>query len=159
MVFIDLQAVLCLQVDFAAKFSIEAKQRIMPGLRVLATAFAGIPGIIPLQGGLPPSEAFPLTGISLRLRDGSTIDINEQSEVCLPSKRQFHFSDIVSCKASREGRWQEEGFVNCLSFFLPKLKSVLSYIAIDKVDWEFLQRRPWPNSDHPVHTMHVWAIG
>ena len=81
MVFIDLQAVLCLQVDFAAKFSIEAKQRIMPGLRVLATAFAGIPGIIPLQGGLPPSEAFPLTGISLRLRDGSTIDINEQSEV------------------------------------------------------------------------------
>ena len=53
----------------------------MPGLRVLATAFTGIPDIIPLHGGLPPSEAFPFAGFDLKLRDGQTVSIEDDDEV------------------------------------------------------------------------------
>lgn len=55
----------------------------MPGLRVLATAFTGLPDIIPLHGGLPPTEAFPLKGIELKLRDGATVKIEDEDEVIL----------------------------------------------------------------------------
>ena len=68
-------------VDYGKRFSKEAQQRIMPGLRVLATAFTGLPDIIPLHGGLPPADAFPLSGLSLRLRDGATVEIEDEDEV------------------------------------------------------------------------------
>ena len=68
-------------VNFGELFSREACDRLMPGLRVLATAFNGLPGMIPLHGGLPPREAFPLSSMQLTLKDGTTIDINDPSEV------------------------------------------------------------------------------
>jgi hypothetical protein len=62
-------------------WSCEGRLRLLPGLRVLATAFNGIEGIIPLHGGLPPASAFPLSAIQLTLKDGTKIDITEPQEV------------------------------------------------------------------------------
>ena len=70
-------------VNFDELFSKEACDRLMPGLRVLATAFNGLPGMIPLHGGLPPKEAFPLSSMQLTLKDGTTIDINDPIEVAI----------------------------------------------------------------------------
>jgi len=62
-------------------WSAEGHLRLLPGLRVLATAFTGVEGIIPLHGGLPPATAFPLSAIQLTLKDGSKIDISDPQEV------------------------------------------------------------------------------
>ena len=74
-------------VDFGELFSREACDRLMPGLRVLATAFNGLPGMIPLHGGLPPQEAFPLSSMQLTLKDGTTININDPSEVAISENK------------------------------------------------------------------------
>ena len=81
-------------VDFDAIFSKEAQEREMPKLRQLATAFNGIPGLIPLHGGLPPASAFPLTGLQLTMKDGTTIDIRDPQEVHL-SVTHRHFTFVL----------------------------------------------------------------
>ena len=39
-------------------------------------------GVVGLHNGLPPSAAFPIKGISLRLDDDTTVDISDPAEVC-----------------------------------------------------------------------------
>ncbi len=55
----------------------------MAGLRKLVTAFAGVPGIIGLHGGLPPASAFPITELTYTLKDGQKIVVDDPAKVCL----------------------------------------------------------------------------
>lgn len=54
----------------------------MAGLRKLVTAFAGVPGIIGLHGGLPPASAFPITEMTFTLRDGQKVVVDDPAKVC-----------------------------------------------------------------------------
>jgi hypothetical protein len=67
--------------DYDNYCSEEGRSRGMPALRTLVTTFTGVPGIIGLHGGLPPATAFPFTEISIKLRDGSSFEINDPAKV------------------------------------------------------------------------------
>ena len=62
--------------------SAEGRARQMAGLRKLVTAFAGVPGIIGLHGGLPPASAFPIREMSFTLKDGQKIVVDDPAKVC-----------------------------------------------------------------------------
>jgi kynurenine/2-aminoadipate aminotransferase len=68
--------------NIADHLSAEGRARQMAGLRKLVTAFAGVPGIIGLHGGLPPASAFPITEMSFTLRDGQKITVDDPVKVC-----------------------------------------------------------------------------
>ncbi|EIE19767.1 PLP-dependent transferase [Coccomyxa subellipsoidea C-169] len=53
----------------------------MAGLRKLVTAFAGVPGIIGLHGGLPPASAFPITELTYTLKDGQKIVVDDPAKL------------------------------------------------------------------------------
>ena len=59
-------------------------KRSMPAIRELATAFAGVPGIIPMNAGLPPADVFPLSSIQLNLKDNTSIMIDRKEDVSPP---------------------------------------------------------------------------
>lgn len=68
-------------VDWAEHFSEEGRARQLASLRVLLSAFTGVPGIIGLHGGLPPADAFPFTDMSFTLRDGTKMHITDPAQV------------------------------------------------------------------------------
>lgn len=68
-------------VDFTDYFTEEAKIRHFPALRDIVFNALRVPGIIGLHGGLPPNESFPIESISLKLRDGSTIEVSDPAQV------------------------------------------------------------------------------
>lgn len=68
-------------VDTESMLSREGRARHMAGLRKLVTAFAGVPGIIGLHGGLPPASAFPITGMTLTLQNGQKVDLDDPIKV------------------------------------------------------------------------------
>ena len=70
-------------VDHAALFSKEGQARKMARLRIITTTFVGREGVVGLHGGLPPATAFPITEMSLKLRDGSRIVIDDPAKACL----------------------------------------------------------------------------
>ena len=47
------------------------------GITSLICEFSGLSDVVSLHGGLPPAAAFPIAGMSLRLANGNTIDIDE----------------------------------------------------------------------------------
>jgi hypothetical protein len=47
------------------------------GITGLITQFAGMKDVVQLHGGLPPPAAFPISGVSLKLADGGSIDISD----------------------------------------------------------------------------------
>ena len=68
-------------VDYSQHFGQEGQARQLASLRVLLSAFTGVPGIIGLHGGLPPADAFPFTEMSFTLRDGTKVEIKEPAQV------------------------------------------------------------------------------
>lgn len=66
---------------FGEFFSEEGRKRRMPALRSLITSFSGVPGVIGLHGGFPPTDVLPFESISVKLRDGSAFEISEPSKV------------------------------------------------------------------------------
>ena len=54
-------------------------------LSSLLFEFAGIPGIVGLHNGLPPAEAFPIESISLKLKSGRTVELDDAVEVSFGS--------------------------------------------------------------------------
>ena len=68
-------------VDWAEHFGEEGRARQLASLRVLLSAFTGVPGIIGLHGGLPPADAFPFTDMSFTLRDGTKMHITDPAQV------------------------------------------------------------------------------
>ncbi|CAL8471435.1 g10977 [Coccomyxa elongata] len=55
----------------------------MAGLRKLVTAFAGVPGIIGLHGGLPPASAFPIREMTFTLRDGQKVVVDDPAKLAI----------------------------------------------------------------------------
>lgn len=53
----------------------------MGELSSLLFEFAGIPGIVGLHNGLPPSDAFPVESLTIKLQDGAIIEIDDPAEV------------------------------------------------------------------------------
>lgn len=68
-------------VDYSQHFGHEGQARQLASLRVLLSAFTGVPGIIGLHGGLPPADAFPFTEMSFTLRDGTRMEIKDPAQV------------------------------------------------------------------------------
>ncbi len=68
-------------VDYTQHFGQEGHARKLASLRVLLSAFTGVPGIIGLHGGLPPADAFPFTEMSFTLRDGTKMQISDPAQV------------------------------------------------------------------------------
>lgn len=68
-------------VDYSRHFGHEGQARQLASLRVLLSAFTGVPGIIGLHGGLPPADAFPFTEMSFTLRDGTKMEIKDPAQV------------------------------------------------------------------------------
>ena len=68
-------------VDYTQHFGQEGHARQLASLRVLLSAFTGVPGIIGLHGGLPPADAFPFTEMSFTLRDGTKLQITDPAQV------------------------------------------------------------------------------
>lgn len=56
--------------------------------------FAGVKDVVQLHGGLPPSAAFPIAGVSLKLADGSTVDIDQPDLVW--HDHAFHVVRLLS---------------------------------------------------------------
>lgn len=50
--------------------------------------FAGIPGIVGLHNGLPPSDAFPIESLSIKLKSGGTIELSDPVEARLTPRYQ-----------------------------------------------------------------------
>lgn len=67
--------------DYDKKFSEESQKRMMPALRELAAASHGVPGLLPLNAGLPPSDVFPIQSIQLNLENGSQLVIEDKADV------------------------------------------------------------------------------
>ncbi|KAL3147261.1 hypothetical protein ABBQ32_002752 [Trebouxia sp. C0010 RCD-2024] len=76
----DPQGAAC-TVDYSRHFGHEGQARQLASLRVLLSAFTGVPGIIGLHGGLPPADAFPFTEMSFTLRDGTKMEIKDPAQV------------------------------------------------------------------------------
>ena len=77
-------------VDYTQHFGQEGHARKLASLRVLLSAFTGVPGIIGLHGGLPPADAFPFTEMSFTLRDGTKMQISDPAQVAHFPHRSLH---------------------------------------------------------------------
>lgn len=77
-------------VDYSQHFGHEGQARQLASLRVLLSAFTGVPGIIGLHGGLPPADAFPFTEMSFTLRDGTKMEIKDPAQVHSPPLPPMH---------------------------------------------------------------------
>ncbi len=80
-------------VDYTQHFGQEGHARKLASLRVLLSAFTGVPGIIGLHGGLPPADAFPFTEMSFTLRDGTKMQISDPAQVTYLPHRSLYSAD------------------------------------------------------------------
>ena len=85
--------------DVESMLSTEGRARQMAGLRKVVTAFAGVPGIIGLHGGLPPATAFPIKGLTLTLEDGRKLEIDDPIKVRTLSDTRH--AEVLSKHAQR----------------------------------------------------------
>lgn len=70
--------------DYASE---EGKARQQGTLRSLAGQFTGVPDVISLSAGFPPPHLFPLAGISLRLADGTQLEL---AGPCAAAAQQYN---------------------------------------------------------------------
>ena len=75
-----MQSDTAMPVEHSTLFSEEGRARKMAHLRILVTKFAGKEGVIGLHGGIPPATAFPIAEMSLKLRDGTRIVIDDPAK-------------------------------------------------------------------------------
>ena len=68
-------------VDFAQHLSEEGRSRLYPSLRKIVCQFAGSTDVIPMHGGLPPPDSFPITGLQLQLSNGQSVEIKDRQKV------------------------------------------------------------------------------
>ncbi len=87
--------------DVESMLSTEGRARRMAGLRKVVTAFAGVPGIIGLHGGLPPATAFPIKGVTLTLEDGQKVEIGDPVKVRIRSDTRHAEVAEQACRATR----------------------------------------------------------
>lgn len=107
--------------DFLKHFSEEGRSRQYPSLRKIICQFHGADGVIPMHGGLPPSDSFPLSSMLLRLRNGQNVDIVDDKKVCHQSAaaEPSHVQVISTCARCRS---------HVLSSTVPPSKAILDCI-------------------------------
>lgn len=82
------------------------------GITGLITQFAGMKDVVQLHGGLPPPAAFPISGVSLRLADGGSIDISDPDLVGCKILKILTNLSVQSCHQqdmTLGKRWQHRG--------------------------------------------------
>ena len=89
-------------VDYNQHFGQEGHARQLASLRVLLSAFTGVPGIIGLHGGLPPADAFPFTEMSFTMRDGTKLQITDPAQV-MTEHISAHALHLKVCRCSGLG--------------------------------------------------------
>lgn len=70
-------------VDFTKHFSEEGRLRQYPSLRKIICQFSGAADVVPMHGGLPPSDSFPLSSMLLHLKNGQAVDLIDEQKVRL----------------------------------------------------------------------------
>ena len=68
-------------IDFSKHFSEEGRLRQYPSLRKIICQFSGADDVVPMHGGLPPSDSFPLSSMLLRLKNDQTVDLTDKQKV------------------------------------------------------------------------------
>ena len=68
-------------IDFSKHFSEEGRLRQYPSLRKIICQFSGADDVVPMHGGLPPSDSFPLSSMLLRLKNDQTVDLTDEQKV------------------------------------------------------------------------------
>lgn len=99
----------------------EAKLRTQPTLRKLVTGSAGKPGLVGLHGGLPHPSIFPLEGITLNLKGGATLTIDDPQTVRIrhrhgdggPCLATFGFVAVLCHKMDSKVLLEHEGVLLC----------------------------------------------
>ena len=85
--------------DFSKHFSVEGRSRQYPSLRKIICQFSGADTVVPMHGGLPPSDSFPLSSMLLRLKNGQSVDIVDDKKVrllCAASslQKRYNIADV-----------------------------------------------------------------
>lgn len=85
--------------DFSKHFSVEGRSRQYPSLRKIICQFSGADNVVPMHGGLPPSDSFPLSSMLLRLRNGQSVEIVDDKKVrllCAASslQKRYNIADV-----------------------------------------------------------------
>lgn len=89
-------------IDFAEHLSEEGRLRLYPSLRKIVCQFAGSTDVIPMHGGLPPPDSFPITGLQLKLSNGQSVDLQDHNKVrisgahALPKPVMINFYTVCS---------------------------------------------------------------
>ncbi|KFM26587.1 Exosome component 10 [Auxenochlorella protothecoides] len=61
--------------DYESLYS-QVGKACQPGiLRTLVAEFSNVPGVVSMAGGLPPPDVFPIAEMSVRLHDGTVVDV------------------------------------------------------------------------------------
>ena len=68
-------------IDFSKHFSEEGRLRQYPSLRKIICQFSGADDVVPMHGGLPPSDSFPLSSMLLRLKDDQVVNLTDTQKV------------------------------------------------------------------------------
>lgn len=68
-------------INFAKHFSEEGRLRQYPSLRKIICQFTDSVDAVPMHGGLPPSDSFPISSLLLRLKDGQAVDLTNEQKV------------------------------------------------------------------------------
>ena len=97
----------------------EARLRTQPTLRKLVTGSAGKLGVVGLHGGLPHPSIFPLEGITLNLKGGATLTIDDAQSVrirrrvgdCRPCLVTFGFAAALYYQKAGRVLSENKGFL------------------------------------------------
>lgn len=110
------------------------------GITKLICEFAGVRDTVQLHGGLPPPAAFPFSGMSFRLADGSSIDIDKPELVRWRTQRradaQLRSRFWESCCFQTVGRqapaWQQQTLHNQAKIACEECKAFHSLTSFEK---------------------------
>ena len=98
---------------FAKHFSQEGHARQYPSLRKIICQFSGAEDVVPMLGGLPPSDSFPISSTMMRLRNGQTVDITDAAKVCSFCWLYRHLQSNIKLLVLMSGRNRSAVLHNC----------------------------------------------
>lgn len=134
-------------VDYTQHFGQEGHARKLASLRVLLSAFTGVPGIIGLHGGLPPADAFPFTEMSFTLRDGTKMQISDPAQVNYSLHHSLH----------NAGHYTGAGVPACHSNLALQVAAAQQYSVTLRgypALYEWVKKHTWalhsPPADHDI---------
>eukprot|EP01025_Chloroclados_australasicus_P021747 TRINITY_DN2274_c0_g1_i1.p1 TRINITY_DN2274_c0_g1~~TRINITY_DN2274_c0_g1_i1.p1 ORF type:complete len:447 (-),score=41.82 TRINITY_DN2274_c0_g1_i1:376-1716(-) len=78
-----------MQPDFDKYWSDKATRFADPVLRNIVKQFSGLKDVIGMHGGIPPAEVLPLTNMTLKLLDGTTVEIDDKDDLWFMQQYQY----------------------------------------------------------------------